>query len=72
MQRIREGDQVNVFWTNEENLIEAVVLHVPSDVEDMWQFRSKDGEVFAVYPSCPTLDIHLQAKGDESEREDEK
>jgi len=58
---IREGDVVNVYYNNGNELIGATVLHIPQDVGDMWYFLS-DGEVIVQNPVSSNLDFILKPR----------
>ena len=52
---IKEGDIVTVWWADEGNLKNAIVLNTPSDVGDLWYFEAED-KIWAVNPISSNFD----------------
>jgi len=60
MRTIKEGDIVNVFWNNEEELRDVKVMHTPSDMGDFWYFEDTKGTQWAINPMCSTFDTIIK------------
>ena len=56
MRTIKEGDIVDVFWNNGEELKNVKVMHTPSDIGDFWYFGDETGNQWAVNPMASTFD----------------
>jgi len=54
--KIEIGDIVTFYYTDDQHLTNAKVLHIPVATGDMWHLE-KDGELFYVNPSCSKLDL---------------
>jgi len=52
--QIREGDIVSVICTDCTEW-KCTVIRTPAGAGDLWQFRRKDGTVFAQNPYSPRL-----------------
>lgn len=57
---IEIGDKVDVFWCNDEQLLNVTVLHVPADTGDMWYFEDQSGNIRAQNPSAACLDCIIK------------
>jgi hypothetical protein len=73
MRTIREGDVVTILWANGHEILDATVLHTPSDTGDLWylDFMDVNGKLvdIAVNPTSANFDCFIKPKeqGDDAE-----
>jgi hypothetical protein len=50
---IKEGDRVDVIFTDGSQFNAVTVLHTPADTGDLWYFEDSGGTIYAQNPlSC--------------------
>ena len=58
---IKEGDIVNVIWTDESELQNVKVLHIPQNTGDLWYFEYNE-KIWGVNPSSASFDCIVMKK----------
>ena len=63
--RIEEGDKVKVDFTPDgiaQPYFYGEVVHVPQDTGDMWHFKTDDGAIIYVNPTCSRFETIVRIK----------
>lgn len=63
MRPIQEGDIVDVFWAEGENLLKVKILSMPSQTGDL-MYVEKDGDIYGINTSGSSFDSILKRSED--------
>ena len=66
MRTIKEGDVVDVFWNNGEELKDVKVMHTPSDIGDFWYFADEQDIQWAINPMSSAFDTIVKRTAPEA------
>jgi len=56
MKHFKEGDNVNIVYSDKSQYTNVLILHLPADIGDMLEVKTKEGKLIAINTNNSNLE----------------